>query len=164
MTKTPVIRSLALAATLAACSFGARAELPGESWWRMGGGAAPAATMGVVVEGPSFCAVAATGPAQGSVWILRGRVIDGRLVERSRTVLRGAAEADDDEDAVDPTDFFVQPTAMVQRERSLQHPRGDFTLFEPLRAAPGNALWLDLAWHCSAEEAVDRLAEARVPR
>ena len=42
----------------------------------------------------------------------------------------------------------------------VQHPRGEFTLFEPLRAAPGTTLWLDMAWQCSAEQAVDRHAAA----
>ena len=48
-----------------------------------------------------------------------------------------------DEEQADPTDFF-QPTAMVQRRRSVQHPRGEFTLFEPLRRAR-TTLWLDMA-------------------
>lgn len=163
MTKTSLIRSLVATAALAACALGARAEPAGESWWRRDGAAATA-TMGVVVEGTNFCAIAAAGAAQDSVRILRGRVVDGRLVEHSRTVLRGAADADAEDDAIDPTDFFLQSTAMVQRERNVQHPRGDFTLFEPLRSAPGSALWLDLAWHCSAERDVDKVAAADAQR
>ncbi len=161
MTKTPVIRSLILAAAGAAFAFGAHAELPGESWWQIGGETAPAATLGLTVEGGSFCAIAATGGAQERAWVLRGQVVDGRLVEHSRTALRGPVDADTDDERVDPTDFFVQATAVVQRERNVQHPRGDFTLFGPLRSAPSGALWLDMAWHCSAEEAVDKVAEAR---
>ncbi|MBS0444169.1 MAG: hypothetical protein JSR38_19625 [Proteobacteria bacterium] len=145
----------------AAFTLGARAATPAESWWRLGDGAgAPAATLGLAVEGSSFCGIVAEGAAQPRVWVLRGAVVDGRLVEHSRSVLHGAAEAQADEEQADPTDFFLQPTAMVQRERSVQHPRGEFTLFEPLRAAPGTTLWLDMAWQCSAEEAVDRHAAA----
>lgn len=163
MKTTSLTRSLALAVT-AAFTLGAHASTaaatPAESWWQLGGAGAPAATLGLAVEGSRFCGIVAEGAAQQQVWVLRGAVVDGRLVEHSRSVLRGAAEAQADEEQADPTDFFLQPTAMVQRERSVQHPRGEFTLFEPLRAAPGTTLWLDMAWQCSAEEAVDRHAAA----
>ena len=158
MKTTSLTRSLALAVT-AAFTLSAQAATPAESWWRLGHGA-QAATLGLAVEGSRFCGIVAEGAAQQQVWVLRGAVVDGRLVEHSRSVLRGAAEAPADEEQADPTDFFLQPTAMVQRERSLQHPRGEFTLFEPLRAAPGTTLWLDMAWQCSAEQAVDRHAAA----
>lgn len=161
MNKTPVLRSLALAATAALFSLGAHAELPAESWWQGGDAAAPSMTLGVTVERQNFCAVAVDGSASQRLWLLRGRVVDGRLVEDSRTVVRGSADAEVDDEVLDPTDFFVQPTAMVQRDRDAQHPRGEFTLFEPLAAAPSPGLWLDLAWHCSAPEAVDKVAEAR---
>lgn len=159
MKTTSLTRSLALAVTAAAFTLGAQAATPAESWWRLGDGA-QAATLGLAVEGSRFCGIVAEGAAQQQVWVLRGAVVDGRLVEHSRSVLRGAAEAPADEEQADPTDFFLQPTAMVQRERSVQHPRGEFTLFEPLRAAPGTTLWLDMAWQCSAEQAVDRHAAA----
>ena len=160
MKTTSLTRSLALAAMAAAFTLGAQAAAPAESWWRLGGTGAPAATLGLAVEGSRFCGIVAEGAAQPRVWVLRGAVVDGRLVEHSRSVLRGAADLPSDEERADPTDFFLQPTAMVQRERSVQHPRGEFTLFEPLRAAPGTTLWLDMAWQCSAEEAVDRHAAA----
>ncbi len=163
MKTTSLTRSLALAVT-AAFTLGAHASTaaatPAESWWQLGGAGAPAATLGLAVEGSRFCGIVAEGTAQPHVWVLRGAVVDGRLVEHSRSVLRGAPDLPADEDQADPTDFFLQPTAMVQRERSVQHPRGEFTLFEPLRAAPGTTLWLDMAWQCSAEEAVDRHAAA----
>lgn len=160
MKTTSLTRSLTLAVTAAAFTLGAQAATPAESWWRLGGDGAQAATLGLAVEGSRFCGIVAEGAAQQQVWVLRGAVVDGRLVEHSRSVLRGAAEAQADEEQADPTDFFLQPTAMVQRERSVQHPRGEFTLFEPLRAAPGTTLWLDMAWQCSAEQAVDRHAAA----
>ena len=160
MKTTSLTRSLTLAVTAAAFTLGAQAATPAESWWRLGGDGAQAATLGLAVEGSRFCGIVAEGAAQQQVWVLRGAVVDGRLVEHSRSVLRGAAEAQADEEQADPTDFFLQPTAMVQRERSVQHPRGEFTLFEPLHAAPGTTLWLDMAWQCSAEQAVDRHAAA----
>ena len=86
--------------------------------------------------------------------------------QRTMPTLQGhvtyvSADVEVDDEVIDPTDFFVQPTAMVQRDRDARHPRGEFTLFEPLAAAPSPGLWLDLAWHCSAPEAVDKVAEAR---
>lgn len=161
MTQTPVLRSLALAATAALFSLGARADMPAESWWQGADAATPAVTIGMTVERQNFCAVAVDGGASQRLWLLRGRVVDGRLVEDSRRMVRGSSEVEVDDDRLDPTDFFVQPTAMVQRERDAQHPRGEFTLFEPLAAAPSPGLWLDLAWHCSAQDAVDKVAEAR---
>lgn len=160
MKTTSLTRSLALAVT-AAFALGAHAATPAESWWQLGDGSTPAATLGLAVEGGRFCGIVADAAPQPRVWVLRGAVVDGRLVEHSRSTLRGTADVPADEDQVDPTDFFIQPTAMVQRERSVQHPRGEFTLFEPLRAAPGTTLWLDMAWQCSAPEAVDKVAEAR---
>lgn len=164
MKKTPVIRSITLAVATAAFALGAHADLPDESWWRLGRDAAAPATLGLMVDGARFCGIAAAGAAQERVWILRGRVVDGRLVESSREPLRGPVDALEEGDALDPTDFFVQPTAMVQRERSAQHPRGDFTLFEPLQATPGTSLWLDMAWHCNDGRDVDKVAAAGVER
>ena len=111
-----------------------------ESWWRLGGDGAPAATLGLAVEGSRFCGIVAEGAAQQQVWVLRGAVVDSRLVEHSRSVLRGAADSPPTRNR--PTDrLLLQPTAMVQRERSLQHPRGEFTLFEPLRGARHDCGW-----------------------
>lgn len=155
--KTPVIRTLALAAMAAALSQPARAELPAEGWWRVGD-----ATVGLHVEGRAFCGIAAT---PHHAWVLRGRVVDGRLVETSRTLARGdrhrlPAEADE---PIAPTDYFVQPTSLVRRERSAGRRRGEFAVFEPLPAAPGPTLWLDMVWGCSAEAELEKVATGGRP-
>jgi hypothetical protein len=183
MTKTSVIRSLAVTTALAACALGARAEAPdeSESWWRLDNGSLTVngttypmtTTVGLSVDGDRFCGVSAFKGMDENVWIIRGRVLDGRLVEDSRTPVRGpvlqaqpapplpAALRERMPHRLDPTDFFVQTTAVVSRDRSSEHPRGVFAIYQPLHGAPNDALWLDMAWHCSAPEAVEKVAEAR---
>lgn len=154
MTTPLPIRTLVLAAATALASLSAHAALPEESWWQQGD-----TTLGVQVEGPAFCAVAAQRSAPANAWIVRGEVVDGRLVEASRMPLRGpGAAALQAATAIDPPDFFVQPTAMVSRIRTSDSPRGDFTIYQPLTQAPSNALWLDLAWNCGGEVEVDKLS------
>ncbi len=178
--KRPLIRPLLLALTTALCAFGARAQEAQESWWRLDNGSLTVngttfpmtTTVGLSVDGDHFCGVTAFRAMDENVWVLRGHVVDGRLVEDSRTPVRGPilhAAPTQMPDAVrallpqrlDPTDFFVQPTAVVRRDRTNHHPRGVFAVYEPLRGAPNDALWLDMSWHCSAPEAVDKVAEAR---
>lgn len=148
---TPTLRSLTLALALAAGAFAlpARAQLPEDSWWRQGD-----TTLGVHVAGTGFCAV---GAAADAAWVVHGRVVDGRLVEDWREPLRRSAGTTSVYVSEDETDFFLQPTALVQRDRSEENPRGEFALFEPLPAAPSDRLWLDLAWHC-ADGPVDKTA------
>lgn len=179
MTQTPVLRPLLLALTTALCALGAHAQEAQESWWRLDNGSlslngttfAMSTTVGLSIDGDRFCGVSAFRAMDENVWVLHGHVVDGRLVEDSRTPVRGPilhsepTRVPDEVRArlphrVDPTDFFVQPTAVVSRDRTNHHPRGVFAIYEPLHAAPSDALWLDLAWHCSAQEAVDKVAEA----
>ena len=155
-----MIRTLALAALAAALTPPARAALPEEGWWRLDGEA-----LGMHVEGDSFCGIAAK---QGSVWLLRGRVVDGRLVQQSRSAIRGPAAAPSRDgrlqqalrQSADPTDYFVLPTSLVSRERTAEQPRGEFAVFEPLTVAPSSTLWLDMVWGCSKEVEVEKVAEA----
>lgn len=154
--KTLVIRTLSLAALSAALIAPARAALPEEGWWRVG-----AATVGLHVQGPAFCGISAT---QDGVWVLRGRVIDGRLVEDDRSLLRGVRQQPDAAEPVDPTDYFVQPTSLVRRDRTSERPRGMFAHFEPLPAAPDSTLWLDMVWGCSREAEVEKLAASGAER
>lgn len=158
-TLTP-IRSLTLALATALASFAARAELPEESWWQRDG-----STVGVHVQDQGFCAIATEPAAPGRLWLLRGGVVDGRLVEAERRPLGRAASAavpsasgDVTAQHLDPPDFFVQPTAMVGRERTAEAPRGSFTIYQPLDHAPDDSLWLSLAWHCGDPQQVDRMA------
>lgn len=152
------IRSLTLAAAAALASLAAHAGPPEESWWQRDGD-----TLGLHVQDQGFCAITTDHSARPTLWIVRGQVIDGRLVEASRRPL-GAAPAVSGETAsqrIDPPDFFVQPTAMVSRERTIDAPRGSFTLYQPLAQAPSDSLWLSLAWHCDDPAQVDRMAALR---
>jgi hypothetical protein len=146
------ILTLCLAAMAAAASAPARAGLPEEGWWRVG-----EATLGLHVEGRAFCGISA---APQGVWVLRGRVVDGRLVETSRHVARPGASARAAGEPPDDTDYFVQTTAVVRRDRSAERPRGEFAVFEPLPAAPTSTLWLDMVWGCSRETELEKLAES----
>ncbi|WP_341888821.1 hypothetical protein [Variovorax sp. YR752] len=176
--KTFPNRSLLVAAAAALMSLCAQAAPAEESWWQQDDGtlgadgrAIPISTIiGVQVDGAAFCAVAAFLSAQENVWLVRGQVIDGRLVEASRTPIRGPAVAlarDDVHQQVlrellpkrlDPPDFFLQPTALVSRHRTTFAPRGSFAVYQPAAQAPSASLWLDLAWHCGGEAEVDRMA------
>lgn len=144
--------TLILAAMAAAFTATARAAGPDEGWWRVG-----EATVGLHVEGRGFCGISA---APQGVWVLRGRVIDGRLVETDRSLARGAAMQSSRVEPPDETDYFVQPTALVRRDRSAERPRGEFAVFEPLAAAPNSTLWLDMVWGCSRETELEKLAES----
>lgn len=178
--KTFPNRSLLAAAAAALTTLCAQAAPPGESWWRQDGGtqsagsrAHPISTIiGVQVDGAAFCAVAAFRSTQENVWLLRGKVVDSRLVEASRTPIRGPAvvQARDEDrqrmlrellpQSLDPPDFFVQPTALVSRHRTTFAPRGSFAVYQPVAQPPSTSLWLDLAWHCGEEAEVDKLAAA----
>jgi hypothetical protein len=169
---------VAAAATLMTLS--AHAAPPGESWWRQDGGTLSVAgrdyplstTIGVQVDGAGFCAVTAFRSMEENVWLVRGQVVDGRLVEAGRTPIRGPAvvQARDEghqqmlrellPQRLDPPDFFVQPTALVSRHRTTFAPRGSFAVYEPVPPAPSTSLWLDLAWHCGEAAEVDKLAAA----
>lgn len=143
------ILTLSLALSAAAFSAGASARTPQEAWWQSGD-----TTVGLHLEADSFCAVSA---APQGTWVMRGRLLDGRLVETDRQRARGAAAAAGTEPP-EATDYFVQPTALVRRERSAERPRGEFALYEPLAAAPNASVWLDLVWACSREADVEKLA------
>ena len=178
--KTSLNRSLLVAAAAALMSLCAQAAPPEESWWQQDGGTLSAeghvyplgTIIGVQVDGAAFCAVAAFRSAQENVWLVRGTVIDGRLVEASRTPIRGPAVALAHDESrqqmlrellpqrLDPPDFFVQPTALVSRHRTTFAPRGSFAVYQPATQAPSASLWLDLAWHCGEEAEVDKLAAA----
>lgn len=154
------IRTLTLALATALAAFGARADLPEESWWQRDG-----STVGVHVQDQGFCAIATEPAAPDTLWLVRGEVVDGRLVESERRALGHAAPAaaptasnDAAAQRLDPPDFFVQPTAMVERERTTEAPRGSFAIYQPLGHAPSNTLWLSLAWHCGDPEQVDKMA------
>lgn len=154
------IRTLTLALATALASFGARADLPEESWWQRDG-----STVGVHVQDQGFCAIATEPAAPGMLWLVRGEVVDGRLVESERRPLGHSAPAagpsvpsDVASQRLDPPDFFVQPTAMVGRERTTGSPRGSFSIYQPLEHAPSDTLWLSLAWHCGDPEQVDKMA------
>lgn len=148
--------TLALAAAAAVFATAAQARLPDEAWWQQGG-----ATIGLHLQGGRFCGISA---APQGVWVLRGQVVDGRLVETDRLPARGGraadAAADAATEALRDTDYFVQPTALVRRERSDERPRGEFAVLEPLPAAPSAALWLDMVWSCSRESEIEKLAES----
>lgn len=179
--KTAVTRILALAAMVAALAPPARAALPEEGWWQLDGGKISVnditypmtATVGLHVDGQRFCGVAAFRATQENVWLLRGRVVDGRLVEDDSIPIRGPAVAFARDarlraalryappQPIAPTDYFVQPTALVRRDRSTEQPRGEFAVFEPLPAAPSTTLWLDMVWACSSEAEVEKLAQER---
>lgn len=146
---------LSLAAMAAAFTTPSRAATPDEGWWRVGD-----ATVGLHVEGRAFCGISA---APQGVWVLRGRVVDGRLVETDRVLARGAPAAPDAADPFDSTDYFVQPTSLVRRDRSAERPRGEFAVFEPLQAAPNATLWLDMVWGCSREAEVEKIAAGGEP-
>ena len=146
-----MIGTLALAAMAAAIGAPARAALPEEGWWRVGD-----AMLGLHVEGRAFCAISA---APQGVWVLRGRVVDGRLVETERMLARDAHSGHEADEPSEATDYFVQPTALVRRDRSAERPRGEFAVFEALPAAPNPTLWLEMAWGCSREAEVDKVAE-----
>lgn len=178
--KTFSIRALFATSAAALTTLSAQAAPPEESWWQQDGGTLHvngqtyplSTTMGVQVDGAAFCAVAAFRSMEENVWLVRGQVIDGRLVEASRTPIRGPAVAQVRDERrqqvlremlpqrLDPTDFFVQPTALVSRHRTTFAPRGSFAVYEPLPQAPSTSLWLDLAWHCGEEAEVDKLAAA----
>ena len=145
------IPTLALATTLGAFAPAAIAQGPNEAWWQAGG-----ATIGLHVQGRHFCGISA---APQGVWVLRGEVVDGRLVETDRLPARGERAAGAASDAPRDTDYFMQPTALVRRDRSEARPRGEFALLEPLPAAPSATLWLDMVWSCSRESELDKLAE-----
>lgn len=143
--------TVSLASLAAAFAAPARAAGPDEGWWRVGD-----ATVGLHVEGRDFCGITA---APQGVWVVRGRVVDGRLVETDRSLARGApVQAATSAEPFDSTDYFVQPTALVRRDRSTERPRGEFAVFEPLAAAPDSTLWLDMVWGCSREADVEKLA------
>lgn len=148
----PSTRILSLATLAAAFMAPAGAAMPEEGWWRVGD-----ATVGLHVEGRAFCGISA---APQRVWVLRGRVVDGRLVETDRTLARGAKAAPGAAEPIDATDYFVQPTALVRRDRSAERPRGEFAVFEPLPSAPNSTLWLDMVWGCSRETELEKLAES----
>lgn len=145
------IPTLAMALSSAVFTTTAPAQSAHEAWWQEG-----EATLGLHVQGRSFCGISA---APQGVWVTRGRVVDGRLVETDRQRARGARTVADGE-LPEATDYFVQPTALVRRERSAQQPRGDFALYEPLAAAPNATLWLDLVWACSRDTEIEKLAES----
>lgn len=146
------IVTVSLAAITAAITTSTLAAGPEEGWWRVG-----EATVGLHVEGRAFCGVSA---APQGVWVVRGRVIDGRLVETDRLPARGGRAAGAAADATLDTDYFVQPTALVRRDRSDERPRGAFAVLEPLPAAPNASLWLDMVWGCSRESDLEKLAES----
>jgi hypothetical protein len=178
--KTFSNRSLLVAAAAALTTLCAQAAPPEESWWQEDSGTLsvnsrvyPLSTViGVQVDDAAFCAVAAFRSMDENVWLVRGQVIDGRLVEASRTPIRGPAVAQADDEGrrqmlrellpqrLDPPDFFVQPTALVSRHRTTFAPRGSFGVYQPLPQAPSASLWLDLAWHCGEQAEVDKLAAA----
>lgn len=147
-----MLLSLALATTAAAFTSTAQARWPEESWWRAGD-----ATIGLHVQGRHFCGISA---APQGTWVLRGRVVDGRLVESDRERMRGARPVGADAGAPSDTDYFVQPTALVRRDRSDERPRGVFDVLEPLPDAPSATLWLDMVWSCSRESDLEKLAES----
>lgn len=153
-----VIRTLALAALAAALTQPVRAAMPEEGWWRVDG-----ATVGLHVQGGAFCGISAT---PDSVWVLRGEVVDGRLVESSRTLAHGHRHTVPPEavEPIAPTDYFVQPTSLVRRDRSSERPRGEFAVFQPLAAAPNSTLWLDMVWGCSRDTEVEKIAEGNPDR
>lgn len=138
--------TLALATVAAAFATVAQAQVPDEAWWQQGD-----ATIGLHVQGGRFCGISAV--PQG-VWVLRGQVVDGRLAETDRLPARGGRAAEVSLD----TDYFVQPTALVRRDRSDDRPRGEFAVLRPLPAAPSAALWLDMVWSCSRESELEKLA------
>lgn len=144
--------TLALATTAAAFATAAQAQLPDEAWWQQGD-----ATIGLHVKGRHFCGISA---APQGVWVLRGQVVDGRLVETDRLPARGGRAAGAAAEAPLDTDYFVQPTALVRRDRSDERPRGEFAVLEPLPSAPSAALWLDMVWSCSRESELEKLAES----
>jgi hypothetical protein len=146
------ILTFALAVSAAAVAPAARAQLPDEAWWQQG-----EATLGLHVAGRSFCGISA---APQGVWVLRGRVVDGRLVETDRRMVRARSAAHEPAEPPEDTDYFVQPTALVQRDRSAGRPRGEFAVLEPLPAAPNSTLWLDMVWGCSRETELEKLAES----
>ncbi len=143
---------LTLALATAAFAASAGAQSPDEAWWQQGD-----ATLGLHVHGRRFCGISA---APQGVWVLRGRVVDGRLVETDRVPVRGGQAAAASANAPQDTDYFVQPTALVRRDRSDDHPRGEFAVLQPLPAAPSATLWLDLVWGCSRESELEKLAES----
>lgn len=145
------ILTLALVLSGAAFPSLASAQTPSEAWWQGGD-----TTLGLHLEGRSFCAISA---APRGTWVMRGRLVDGRLVEADRQLARGLRMAADTEPP-EATDYFVQPTALVRRERSAERPRGEFALYEPLTAAPSASLWLDLVWACSRDTEIEKLAES----
>lgn len=149
------IRSLTLAAATALASLAAHAGLPEESWWQRDGD-----TLGLHVQEQGFCAVATDSATPATLWLVRGEVVDGRLVEASRKPLGGAPAVSHETtpQRLDPPDFFVQSTAMVSRERTTETPRGSFAIYQPLHRAPSDSLWLTLSWHCGDPEQVDRMA------
>lgn len=144
--------TLALATAAAAFATAAQARWPDEAWWQQGD-----ATIGLHVEGRHFCGISA---APQGVWVLRGEVVDGRLVETDRLPARGARAAGTAGESPLDTDYFVQPTALVRRDRSDERPRGEFAVLEPVTAAPSAALWLDMVWSCSRESELEKLAES----
>lgn len=143
--------TLTLALSAAGFSAAASAQTPQEAWWQAGDTA-----VGLHLEGRSFCAISA---APQATWVIRGRLVDGRLVETDRLLARGARAAAGAE-LPEATDYFVQPTALVRRDRSAERPRGEFALYEPLAAAPTASLWLDLVWACSRDTEIEKLAES----
>jgi hypothetical protein len=176
--KTFSNRSLLVAAAAALTTLCAQAAPPEESWWQEDHGTLsvnsrdyPMSTViGVQVDDAAFCAVSAFRSMDENVWLVRGQIVDGRLVEASRTPIRGPAVAQARDERrqqmlhelrpqrLDPTDFFVQPNALVSRHRTTHAPRGSFSVYQPLPQAPSTSLWLDLAWHCGEEAEVDKLA------
>ncbi|TXC66637.1 hypothetical protein FSC37_14850 [Piscinibacter aquaticus] len=145
------IFTLTLALSAAAVSTAASAQSPHEEWWQDGD-----TTLGLHLENRSFCAISA---APQGTWVMRGRLVDGRLVETDRQLARGRGAAAGTEPP-EATDYFVQPTALVRRERSAEKPRGEFALFEPLAAAPSASVWLDLMWACSRDTEIEKIAES----
>ncbi|MFT3953308.1 MAG: hypothetical protein QM722_02535 [Piscinibacter sp.] len=154
------LRSLTLAVATVLASLAAHAALPEESWWQRDGD-----TLGLHVQEQGFCAISTDHAVPATLWIVRGELVDGRLVEASRKPLGAApvASLETPTQRLDPPDFFVQPTAMVSRERTTDTPRGSFAIYQPLSHAPSDSLWLSLAWHCGDAEQVDKMAALHGP-
>lgn len=144
-----------VAAVAAAVTTTTRAAAPDEGWWRVG-----ESMVGLHVDGRAFCGISA---APQGVWVVRGRVVDGRLVETDRVLARGAPAAPDAAEPFDSTDYFVQPASLVRRDRSAERPRGEFAVLEPLTAAPSATLWLYMVWGCSREAELEKVAAGSEP-
>jgi hypothetical protein len=157
--KTSPLRRLALAAAVALMTLSARAEMPDERWWQEDAGTPRAATVGLFIDGTTFCGIRAAEATAQAAWIVRGDVgPDGRLVETSRSPIGATPAPMASDGPSDATDFFVLPTALVSRQRSTDSPRGEFAVFAPVRELPSLSLWLDMAWHCGVDVEGERSA------